>query len=74
LGLLRKMLISIKDVLAAAESDLQEGLRKAGMDINMGPGGTGNLLLVFERLGGERSYFCLLCHVVVIDFDTPRLL
>ncbi|KAF5345198.1 hypothetical protein D9758_009716 [Tetrapyrgos nigripes] len=52
LGLLRRMLISRKDALAAVEKDLQDGLRKAGMKINMGPEGTGNYLLVFERFGG----------------------
>ncbi|KAK7464378.1 hypothetical protein VKT23_006545 [Stygiomarasmius scandens] len=52
MSLIRKILVSQKDNLAALERDLQEGLRKAGMDINMGPEGSGNYLLVFERLGG----------------------
>ncbi|THU96864.1 FAD/NAD-P-binding domain-containing protein [Dendrothele bispora CBS 962.96] len=49
---IKRLLSKEKDRLAANEKDLQDGLRKAGMDINMGPDGTGNFLLVFEKLGG----------------------
>ncbi|KAK0238271.1 FAD/NAD-P-binding domain-containing protein [Armillaria nabsnona] len=38
--------------LAEAEREMHEGLRKAGLDVNMGQDGSGQFPMVFQRFGG----------------------
>ncbi|KAK0482195.1 hypothetical protein IW261DRAFT_1417804 [Armillaria novae-zelandiae] len=38
--------------MAEAEREMHEGLRKAGLDINMGEDGSGQFPMVFQRFGG----------------------
>ena len=54
------MLLLKKSMSEVAESGWQandremiEGLRKRGLDVNLGPDGTGNLFLIYDRLGGK---------------------
>ncbi|KAL0581362.1 hypothetical protein V5O48_000626 [Marasmius crinis-equi] len=49
----------------AADREMIEGLRKRGMDINLGPDGTGNLFLVYERFGG--GWIDVGCAQLIID-------
>lgn len=51
--LLRKRIAASQaDAIAAAEKDLHDGLRKAGLHINMGDDGSGQFPMVFEKSGG----------------------
>jgi len=52
LGLLKRIMISTKDVRIAAQKDMIDGLTEAGLNVDEGPEGAGQPLLVFERLGG----------------------
>ncbi|KAL0574756.1 hypothetical protein V5O48_007202 [Marasmius crinis-equi] len=47
------------------DREMIEGLRKQGLDINLGPDGTGNLFLVFDRLGGY--WIDVGCAQLIID-------
>ncbi|KAL0948592.1 hypothetical protein HGRIS_011150 [Hohenbuehelia grisea] len=51
-GLLKKIFIDGADDAWALEKEMHDGLRKAGLQLNMGPSGAGQLTLVYERLGG----------------------
>ncbi|EMD40804.1 hypothetical protein CERSUDRAFT_149241 [Gelatoporia subvermispora B] len=52
LRLLKKIFQSHQEATWAEEAELHEKLKKAGLKLNIGPEGQGQLLLVFERLGG----------------------
>ena len=55
LGLLKQIQIEQKEQRIAHHKDMIDGLLKAGMNIDEGPEGAGQVIRVFERLGG-RSY------------------
>lgn len=52
-NLIKQILRERKDYIWEKDKDLLEGLIKAGMDVNLGPDGSGILPLVAERGGGE---------------------
>ena len=54
LGFLKNLFISQKDHAWDVEPELYAKLRKAGLALNVGPEGQGQLLLVFERSGGKQ--------------------
>lgn len=54
LGLQKKVMQGMQDLLWEEEKELHEKLRKGGVALNMGSEGQGQFLLVFERGGGER--------------------
>ncbi|KAH7874925.1 dimethylaniline monooxygenase [Lentinula edodes] len=51
-NLIKQILRERKDITWEKDKDLLEGLIKAGMDVNLGPDGSGILPLVAERGGG----------------------
>ncbi|KAL0948920.1 hypothetical protein HGRIS_009029 [Hohenbuehelia grisea] len=51
-GLLRKIFTANSEEEWEPEKEMHAGLIKAGIKLNRGPGGAGQLTLVFERLGG----------------------
>lgn len=50
--LLKRMIAASAEKNWEREKDIHEGLKKAGLHLNMGSDGSGNLPMVFERLGG----------------------
>ncbi|THH30494.1 hypothetical protein EUX98_g3702 [Antrodiella citrinella] len=52
LGLLRKLQQSRTQEMWDEDKEMFEGLQKAGLKLNMGPDGAGQLLMVWERCGG----------------------
>ncbi|KAK0454074.1 FAD/NAD-P-binding domain-containing protein [Desarmillaria tabescens] len=52
LPLRMKMASARAGELAEAEREMHDGLRKAGLDVNMGQDGSGQFPMVFQRLGG----------------------
>ncbi|KAJ4485732.1 FAD/NAD-P-binding domain-containing protein [Lentinula aciculospora] len=52
LPLIHKLSASRAVQIAEITKDMQEGLKKAGMQVNLGPNGAGNFILVFGRFGG----------------------
>ncbi|KAH8100893.1 dimethylaniline monooxygenase (N-oxide-forming) [Cristinia sonorae] len=52
LGQLKKMMQSQTDEMWKSEEELHKKLRKGGIELNMGPEGEGQLLMVWERGGG----------------------
>ena len=73
LGFLRKVLIGQGERQWEAEPELNAKLRKAGLKLTMGPEGAGQLLLVFERGGGEGYSFAIRVLVAHAD-DVGRIL
>ena len=53
LGFIKKMMISHQSETWAAEQELHAKLKKGGLNLNIGPDGQGQFLLVFERGGGR---------------------
>ncbi|KAF5378239.1 hypothetical protein D9757_009131 [Collybiopsis confluens] len=51
-NLRKEILQGMKEVNMAKDKRILEGLAKAGMDVNFGPGGAGLLPLVYENFGG----------------------
>ena len=58
LGLQKKIMQGMTDLLWEEEKVLHEKLKKGGVKLNMGPEGEGQFLLVFERGGGKYHTFC----------------
>lgn len=52
LGLLKKLMIGRGDEMKAYDKDMHKGLEEKGLKLTFGPEGEGQVLLVFERLGG----------------------
>ncbi|KAJ3936228.1 MAG: FAD/NAD-P-binding domain-containing protein [Lentinula lateritia] len=52
LPLIYKLATSRAAQIAEITQSMQDGLKKAGMQVNLGPGGAGNFILVFNRFGG----------------------
>ncbi|KAJ3778260.1 dimethylaniline monooxygenase [Lentinula raphanica] len=52
LPLIRKLSASRAAQIAEMAKEMHDGLTKAGMQVNLGPGGGGNFILVFGRFGG----------------------
>ncbi|KAJ3922229.1 FAD/NAD-P-binding domain-containing protein [Lentinula edodes] len=52
LPLIYKLATSRAAHIAEITQSMQDGLKKAGMQVNLGPGGAGNFILVFNRFGG----------------------
>ncbi|KAL0581363.1 hypothetical protein V5O48_000627 [Marasmius crinis-equi] len=64
--LLKKAMASVAPYgWQVVDKDMIEGLRKCGMDINLGPDGTGNLFLVYDRGGG--FWVDVGCAQLIID-------
>lgn len=55
-ALMRKMGIANEDKEWAMEAEMYDGLRKAGLKLNMGTDGAGQYILVFERFGGKYCF------------------
>jgi hypothetical protein len=53
LGLLKKVLIAEKPYRVEEQKEMLEGLLKAGLNIDEGREGAGQLMLVYEKLGGK---------------------
>jgi cation diffusion facilitator CzcD-associated flavoprotein CzcO len=52
---LRAALIEQQEERLAHDKDLHDGLRKAGLKLNQGADGSGQLILVYERFGGDKN-------------------
>jgi hypothetical protein len=52
LGLLKKINIEEKDSRVEEQKEMLEGLREAGLKVDEGPEGAGQLLLLYMKLGG----------------------
>jgi cation diffusion facilitator CzcD-associated flavoprotein CzcO len=52
LGLLKKLQIAEKDRRVEAQKVMLEGLLKAGLNVNEGPEGAGQLFIHYEKFGG----------------------
>ncbi|KAK1220033.1 hypothetical protein PQX77_017240 [Marasmius sp. AFHP31] len=64
--LLKKSLAEVAESgWQAMDREMIEGLRERGLDVNLGPDGTGNLFLVYERLGG--FWVDVGCAQLIID-------
>jgi cation diffusion facilitator CzcD-associated flavoprotein CzcO len=59
LGLLKELTKESQKEVDDFDKEMQEGLKRAGLKLTTGPDGSGLIILVFERLGGER--FCHTC-------------
>lgn len=74
LGLLKKIMQMQTDEMWESDKVLYDKLRKGGVALNMGPEGEGQLLMVWERGGGEsRIYDYGLVHNRTL-YDGLRLL
>ena len=54
-ALIRATLIGQKESRLAHDKDLHNGLRKAGLQLNEGPDGSGQPILYYERFGGDSA-------------------
>jgi cation diffusion facilitator CzcD-associated flavoprotein CzcO len=63
--LVREIGRATTEELWAQEEETHEGLREAGLSLNMGTDGSGYFPMVFERLGGrsQRSFFTIFSQV-----------
>ncbi|KAK7058520.1 hypothetical protein VNI00_002154 [Paramarasmius palmivorus] len=52
LPLLQKEMALVNDQWQTVDKEMHEGLRKTEFDLNLGPDGTGVLMMVFDRFGG----------------------
>ena len=57
-GLQKKMAIGAQDFVRGAQKELHDKLRKAGLQLTMGPEGEGLYLMVLQRFGGAFRHSC----------------
>jgi cation diffusion facilitator CzcD-associated flavoprotein CzcO len=53
--LMRATLIERQEERLTHDKDLHDGLRNAGLKLNEGPDGSGQLILVYEKFGGDKN-------------------